>query len=142
MVWGPRLPFHDTVAVNDDPDFRAFGRSSVNLAVSTTRTDIWEEGGVKVWMTANDNIEVYSSDVNDTAAGTGGLWLRVVHSVAPDGATMVKRGVPVLIPEMTDVRFSAKKIAGGASGAVGLDLSGYISAGDRVSAPAALIIGL
>lgn len=51
----------------------------VNPQVGVTEEDIWDPGGVLIYPTAGETWEVVSSDVNDTALGTGARTLFVSY---------------------------------------------------------------
>lgn len=70
-----------------------------NQSVGTTTEDIWSAGGTKTWITSASTMETLSSDVNDTAAGTGAREVTVYgldasfneisEAVATNGTTAV-----------------------------------------------------
>lgn len=45
---------------------------------STLFEDVWVPGGVRTWLTSPDTLQAVSTDVNDTAAGTGARTLILV----------------------------------------------------------------
>lgn len=82
----------------------AFGH---NPSIDTTSTpeDIWTGGGLYPWMTSATNLEIVSTDVNDTSAGTGartilisGLdinYVAVTQTVTLNGTTAVALATPM-----------------------------------------------
>lgn len=65
------IPFELAVASDRDTVGSAVFKFGYNAAVGNTAETIWSLGGAYTWPSAAATLEVTSSDVNDTSAGTG-----------------------------------------------------------------------
>jgi hypothetical protein len=84
------------------------GRTVVgsNPAVGLTVEDVWDPGGVLTYPTVGEQLEVSSTDANDTSAGTGARTVKLFYqddNYVRQEETIALNGVSVVTTTATDI---------------------------------------
>lgn len=72
------LPFYLAVQQGKVPGYSMVNKFGYNPSIGSTAFEtIWETGGLLIFQTTAQTVNVVSNDVNDDVAGTGGRTLRI-----------------------------------------------------------------
>jgi len=99
------------------------GRSIVgrNPAVGLSVEDVWDPGGVLVYATAGEQLELSSTDANDTSAGTGARTVKLFYQdndYVRQEEIITLNGVSVVTTTATDIfRVEAMEVITAGTGA-------------------------
>lgn len=103
------IKFVDSISSGDIKPFRAFGYRN-NTGIDATGNDIWPGTAILVPIPpdAGEQMQVVSSSVNDTAAGTGARQVEI-HYIDASGAeqaeTVTLNGTTPVLTAATNIRF-------------------------------------
>ena len=81
------LSLFERIAFGIEPNATAWSKTGYNPDVGTTEEDLWALGSTYVWPSSPQQMEVYSANAADTAAGTG---VQSVHLYYLDAAGVDK----------------------------------------------------
>jgi hypothetical protein len=100
------VPYGDMILKGVIPDHDGLVKFGANAAVSTSEEVIWTNSNGRTYLTAAETLNVRSTDVNDTAAGTGArtvtlsgqttAFVEITETVTLNGTTSVATTNPFL----------------------------------------------
>jgi hypothetical protein len=94
------LPYGDAIAHGIIPDHVGINKFGANESVGTSEELIWPESNGRTYLTSAEQLQVSSTDADDTAAGTGartvlltgqtGAYVEITETVTLNGLTAVE----------------------------------------------------